>query len=59
MAALFTRSIGHGRSKNMKEQLANIDPAIRRAHARRTALIFGAVAIVIYLTAIIQVVLHK
>jgi hypothetical protein len=59
MAALFTRSIGHGRSKNMKEQLASTDSTTRRARARRTALIFGVVAIAIYLIAIGEVVLDK
>jgi len=43
----------------MKGQPVNDARPLSRARARRTALIFGAVAIAIYLTAIIEVVLHK
>jgi hypothetical protein len=43
----------------MKGQPAIDERSLSRARARRTALVFGAVAIVIYLTAIIEVVLHK
>lgn len=43
----------------MKKQLANDDQAAGRAHARRTALIVGGVALAIYLVAILQVVLKR
>ncbi len=43
----------------MKGQPVIDERSLSRARARRTALIFGAVAIAIYLTAIIEVVLHK
>jgi hypothetical protein len=40
----------------MKSGNASSDPQVRRANARRTALIFGAIALAIYATAIISVV---
>jgi hypothetical protein len=43
----------------MNQQHAPFDPSARRAHARRTALIVGLVAIAIYLLAIGEVVLSK
>jgi hypothetical protein len=43
----------------MKGHPAIDERSLSRARARRTALIFGALAIAIYLTAIIEVVLHK
>jgi hypothetical protein len=39
----------------MTRNVANSNPDVRRAKARRTALIFGAIAIGIYATAIISV----
>ena len=54
----FHQSIGHG-AKNMNEQLANIDPPIRRAHARRTALIVGMAGVAICLVAIGEVVSRR
>ncbi len=43
----------------MKEQIASNDQQARRAHARRTALWIGAVALGIYVIAILQVVLKR
>jgi hypothetical protein len=40
----------------MTTRHASSDQEVRRTHARRTALIFGAIALAIYATAIISVV---
>lgn len=43
----------------MKEHAANAEQAARRARARRTALIAGVIAFVIYAAAIIQVAMRR